>query len=354
MKSFWKALTHRSSSRKKNARRRPLRRLVGRVESLEPRSLMAAYINLAPDGNLSVIGTDAPEKITFQQKGDQVEVSVVDLVTNQPQKKSYPAAQVSKITAAGAGGNDIIVNNTNIADALFGHQGNDTLQGGAGVSYLNGGDGNDALFGGGGNDVMFGGNGNDTLYGGDGNDLLAGDLGNDTLFGDAGDDQLFGDIWLGDSAGGGNDVLNGGSGKDLLVGQAGNDTLDGGQDSLQDTLEGDKGADTFVQRGGDLLTDVKKSEGDTVKYVGLAPKVETPQVAQPASSRLYPWDDADPGFDVWDSRGDPLSRVALNPQPEPPMVATGFDNPLSRVAFNPQPEPPGDPWLLLAGQNAKN
>jgi len=36
------------------------------------------------------------------------------------------------------------------------------------------------------------------------------------------------------------------------------------------------------------------------------------------------------------------------------MVATGFDNPLSRVAFNPQPEPPGDPWLLLAGQNAKN
>ena len=68
--------------------------------------------------------------------------------------------------------------------ALFGNNGNDTLQGSAE---------NDVIYGDAGNDRIYGGNGDDILYGGTGDDRLEGGMGNDTYYFDLGD---------------GNDVIN--------------------------------------------------------------------------------------------------------------------------------------------------
>jgi Ca2+-binding RTX toxin-like protein len=141
-----------------------------------------------------------------------------------------------------------------LANALYGHNGNDTLLGMAG---------HDSLFGGNGNDTLGGGEGNDTFDGGAGADQIDGDLGTDTLTyassnagvtvnlltnvntgGHAESDDILGvekvtgsqyaDNITGDdlantlSGGLGDDVLNGGGGNDILIGGAGADQLDGG------------------------------------------------------------------------------------------------------------------------------
>jgi Ca2+-binding RTX toxin-like protein len=63
---------------------------------------------------------------------------------------------------------------TNLAEAITGGTGNDTMYGYAGSDSLDGGAGNDYIDGGIDNDVMYGGMGNDTLVGGAGNDTLTG------------------------------------------------------------------------------------------------------------------------------------------------------------------------------------
>ncbi len=98
-------------------------------------------------------------------------------------------------------GNNNVTGNLNIATAIVGGVGNDTLTGG---------NFNDALSGGGGDNVLIGLGGNDTLVGGAGNDILVGGTGNDTLVGNDGNDILIGGL--------GADVLLGGAGDDLLIG----------------------------------------------------------------------------------------------------------------------------------------
>src|SRR5262245_1222445 len=88
-----------------------------------------------------------------------------------------------------------------LAAALSGGAGNDTLNGTANA---------DQLFGLAGNDTLNGRGGNDALFGGDGNDVLTGGTGDDQVFGEAGDDRL---VW---NAGDGNDIIEGGDGVDRL------------------------------------------------------------------------------------------------------------------------------------------
>jgi Ca2+-binding RTX toxin-like protein len=145
-----------------------------------------------------------------------------------------------------------------VAVAVFGGLGRDTLVGGAGDDLLAGGAGDDVLRGGRGDDTLDGGAGDDRLVGGAGNDLLMGGAGNDLLTGGPGDDTLQGGL--------GNDTLEGGSGDDLLDPGAGADVLSGGP-----------GRDVFLWRdaahiglGGqsDRITDFTSGE-DAIDLSGL-------------------------------------------------------------------------------------
>ncbi len=81
------------------------------------------------------------------------------------------------------------LNGTNLADRIFGYDGNDILLGNDGDDDLAGHIGNDRLEGGNGNDELNGGSGNDILLGGSGEDVLDGSNGNDILSGGAGPDH---------------------------------------------------------------------------------------------------------------------------------------------------------------------
>lgn len=130
-----------------------------------------------------------------------------------------------------------------MADLIFGNEGDDTVEGLGGDDFVDGGAGADSLLGGDGQDVLRGMSGDDHLAGGQGNDLLTGDAGDDTLLGGAGNDHLFA-----------------GAGEDLLLGGAGDDLLDGSQyfegqgDGGADTLEGGEGADTLALGAADVAT----------------------------------------------------------------------------------------------------
>jgi Ca2+-binding RTX toxin-like protein len=155
----------------------------------------------------------------------------------------------------GGAGNDILGGRGG-ADTLFGDFGEDYMIGGDGADYLDGGagddtvfgdDGADTLIGGGGNDVLFAGAGDDAVQGGAGNDDLFGGEGADTVDGGAGDDTLDGGL--------GDDLVIGGNGADEVFGDAGNDTLwgssEGGRDSHVDYLSGGAGDDVLMLGLGD-------------------------------------------------------------------------------------------------------
>lgn len=81
------------------------------------------------------------------------------------------------------------LNGTDLADRIFGYDGDDILLGNDGDDDLAGHIGNDRLEGGNGNDELNGGSGNDILLGGSGEDVLDGKNGNDILNGGAGPDH---------------------------------------------------------------------------------------------------------------------------------------------------------------------
>jgi len=169
-------------------------------------------------------------------------------------------------------GNDY-VSGSNIADSLYGFDGDDML-------YAN--SGNDLVYGEKGNDQLFGGNGDDKLYGGAGDDWLGGDKGDDKLYGGKGFDiasyaghlapvvvnlskgkvvkahvganqvdklkgieGVLGGLGKDKITGNSSDnKLGGDAGDDILKGKGGSDVLVGGWGS--DTLIGGKGADVFL------------------------------------------------------------------------------------------------------------
>ena len=198
----------------------------------------------------------------------------------------------------GGGGPGSVLTGTAGADALYGGDGNDTVNALAGNDILVGSNGDDSLLGGDGDDQMQAGAGADTLLGGAGDDDLQGGPGNDLIDGGAGidtlsylnatsgvivtlgdsrpqavgadqgvdtvvnmenisgslfDDQLSGDNgpnhiigWTGAdtiAGGGGNDTLEGREGDDALYGGYGDDLILGGPGA--DTLSGGDGVNVF-------------------------------------------------------------------------------------------------------------
>lgn len=275
---------------RRSNRRREGRLWVLRLESLEPRDLLAAgTIDFDPNtGIVTAVGTESIDSFyALPWNGEDI---VFVLETDGSQTEIVSRALVSQIEFDALGGDDVFWNGTDIAsnvnagagaDVLYGGSAADGLIGGAGDDVITGGDGDDVIDGGTGNDnlvgdagadVMIGGAGADTLYGGTGDDVLAGGDDSDAVFGNAGDDWLFGglgdDFLYGEAdtdyinGQAGNDWIEGGSGGDSLYGGSGNDTLDGqlGNDLLSgddhdDTLLGGDGDDRlFGGSGDDLLS----------------------------------------------------------------------------------------------------
>lgn len=82
-----------------------------------------------------------------------------------------PSTNILPVIPSGAGSLRL---GTNLADAITGGAGNDTMYGYAGSDSLDGGAGNDYIDGGIDSDILYGGIGNDTVLGGAGNDTLIG------------------------------------------------------------------------------------------------------------------------------------------------------------------------------------
>ena len=138
---------------------------------------------------------------------------------------------------------ELVQQNTEGADQLYGYADADTL---------NGAGGNDNLYGAAGDDVLSGGDGNDRVYGQDGDDIVNGDAGDDYLYGNAG-----------------NDILNGGEGADHLYGGAGADLLTGGEGN--DRLHGEQGDDVYRFSKGDGADHIYDTEGqDRIEFVDVA------------------------------------------------------------------------------------
>jgi Ca2+-binding RTX toxin-like protein len=245
----------------------------GHVEPLESRRLMSltpfgaghalpaetatsGFDTFNNQGDLQVYGGDAADHVIVERVRENLFVNVNGVV------RTFAAADVQYLSINGLGGDDDIVNNTAIASAIHGGDGNDTIWGGAGDDrirgqggddVLRGGDGNDAVrgesggdfaHGGDGRDELVGAGGEDTLIGGSDNDGLHGDRGSDSLYGEGGDDVLLG----GDApdyleAGAGDDVLVGGEGGDAMFGLAGNDRFGAADDGAADTVRGGVGTD---------------------------------------------------------------------------------------------------------------
>ena len=162
-------------------------------------------------GGLSVSGSHSDENIRIRGTSGDLRVQIGAEV----QSVFEP---VQRLILRGRGGDDEIVNETDLPALIFGGPGDDRLVGGSGEDSIRGGMGVDVLLGGDGDDYLEGGDGDDVIGGGDGDDLLSGGLGNDTLNGRRGDDELVG--------AGGADVLVGGEGRDQHDGGTGNDTID--------------------------------------------------------------------------------------------------------------------------------
>jgi uncharacterized delta-60 repeat protein len=189
-------------------------------------------------GRLAIQGSTRADNVTVGLVGKEV------IVSFNGRQERFVAASVKSIDFRGGKGNDRFTNQTSIASAIYGDQGNDTLFGGGGNDVLDGGAGNDRLEGGGGHDKLYGQQGADTLIGGTGNDLLEGGSENDRIYGQDGNDTLRGQ--------GGNDRVVGGAGDDAVSGGDGNDRVEGGVGN--DKLWGDDGNDVLLgQDGNDVL-----------------------------------------------------------------------------------------------------
>lgn len=278
--------TDQHQTRKTLASRQRRRRL--KSESLETRLVMAAAIDLTPEGLLTIEGDAGNNRIAVAVSpgGERLRVSVDGEVTD------FPAEQIDRIRIAAGPGNDSVrvARNVMTPTRIFGGLGNDRLYAGSGPTFVQGGEGNDRIRGGAAIDFLLGGPGRDLISGGPSADLIVGGSGNDRLSGNAGDDSILGDgvdqipddtedarafvLQSGDQNSGrdyiyggegndrvfagagndrvrggtGNDLINGGDGHDRLYGDRGNDELIGGLG--RDAIRGGLGADIIRARDG--------------------------------------------------------------------------------------------------------
>jgi len=234
------------------------------------RGVTAMEISQAGNNSVNVLMTDRSE-VSIAPDGGGIEKVVSGNVT-------YHVAGLTGPTSF----NDVVYGIYGDALTLSGSDGNDIVAGNREGDTLYGGVGSDLVVGGGGNDTLYGGDGQavgmdadnnvgvsaaDTLVGGDGNDWLYGGEGNDQLFGGAGNDQLDGgtgpgidQVWYTSATSGvtvnldSSQTTNDGQGSsdqlmsiEAVVGSNYADVLVGA--NMGSTLNGLKGADTFVSQG---------------------------------------------------------------------------------------------------------
>jgi predicted lipoprotein with Yx(FWY)xxD motif len=141
-------------------------------------------------GVLTVLGTDAAEKIALRLKAGDAGTLQVDVGDNGSADFSFKRKLVTRIAVAARAGDDLVrmdESNGAFTDAIpteiDAGGGNDTVLGGAGAETLLGGDGNDTLDGNGGNDRALLGAGDDVFVWdpGDGSDVVEGEAGADTM-----------------------------------------------------------------------------------------------------------------------------------------------------------------------------
>ena len=144
-----------------------------------------------------------------------------------------PGRLTDGIRFRGGDGPDVYLNETSIADEVYGNGSSDSLTCGFGYTYVSGGGGDDVIYlrtsvNPGKYNQAFGDAGGDAIYGSEFSDYI---------FGGANGDYLEG--------GGGDDYMLGGTGGDVLFGNAGNDRLGGGFDGVADLLSGGEGSDEY-------------------------------------------------------------------------------------------------------------
>src|SRR5438552_14557889 len=141
-------------------------------------------------GVLTIVGTEASDKIALRLQAGQPGVLQVDVGDDGSADFEFERADVATIAVdAGAGDDSVRIDESNgsftdsIPTTIDGGDGNDTIAGGKGVETLIGGDGNDTIDGNGGNDLAFLGARDDSFVWdpGDGSDTVEGQDGNDTL-----------------------------------------------------------------------------------------------------------------------------------------------------------------------------
>jgi len=141
-------------------------------------------------GELTIVGTEASDKIALRLQTGQPGVLQVDVGDDGSADFSFARERVATIAVDAAAGDDLVrIDESNgsftdtIPTTIDGGDGNDTIAGGKGNETLLGGRGNDSIDGNGGNDLALLGPGNDTFVWdpGDGSDTVEGNGGNDTM-----------------------------------------------------------------------------------------------------------------------------------------------------------------------------
>ena len=150
---------------------------------------------------------------------------------------SYTIRDAGRLTDGirfkGGAGPDVYLNETTIADEVYGNGSSDSLTCGFGYTYVSGGPGDDVIYlrtssNPGRYNQAFGDAGGDTIYGSEFSDYIFGGVNGDYLEGSGGDDYMLG-----------------GTGGDILFGNAGNDRIGGGFDGVADLLSGGEGSDEY-------------------------------------------------------------------------------------------------------------
>ena len=141
-------------------------------------------------GELTIVGTEASDKIALRLQSGQPGVLQVDVGDDGSADFSFARERVATIAVDAAAGDDLVrIDESNgaftdsIPTTIAGGDGNDTIAGGKGNETLLGGDGNDSIDGNGGNDLALLGAGDDTFVWdpGDGSDKIEGQDGTDTM-----------------------------------------------------------------------------------------------------------------------------------------------------------------------------
>ena len=148
------------------------------------------HARLSGPGLLTVVGTDASDKIALRLQSGQPGILQVDVGDDGSADFSFARNRVATIAVDAAAGDDLVrIDESNgaftdsIPTTIDGGDGNDTIAGGKGIETLLGGDGNDSIDGNGGNDLALLGAGDDTFVWdpGDGSDTIEGQDGTDTM-----------------------------------------------------------------------------------------------------------------------------------------------------------------------------